>query len=492
MTLNEQLKKAQSLLDNGEVPGAIKIFKNLLPYFENDTTFLNVLGTSYFQINEIEKGIEILKRAYSFDPKNVSILYNLGMAYIDRKDFIKAKKYLSSAVKYDSGNILILSAFGKVLTHFGKFDKARNLFLKVLKINPSDAIAHSNLGLIYMERKDYLDAFKSFDRAISLDPSYIDVYWNKAYLKLLLGELEEGWKLYESRLQRDDLKHSYKIFDESKSWRGEKKIAGKTLLIFGEQGFGDVIQFSRYIPLLDKFNCKTILYVKKELVNLLETLGKSITVIGMDKPAPMHDFHCPIMSLPYVFKTDISNIPNRVPYLSISKAKKSFLAKRTSKPNIKKIGIVFSGSTNFKDDRFRSIDFKYFETFFKDVNSVEFHSLMVEYRDSDKEHIKKSNFMISHEKELIDFSDTAALISSLDLVISIDSAVAHLAGAMNKPVWILIPHKPDFRWMLDTSDSFWYPSAKLFRQNSKEDWSQPLKEINLALKDFVKAGTLDS
>jgi len=488
MALDEQLKKAQSLLDNGEILGAIKIFKNLLPYLQNDITFLNVLGTSYFRIKETEEGIKILKRAYSLDPKNISILYNLGKVYLDRKDFLKAKKYLSSALKYDLDNILILNAYGKVLVHFGKFDKARDLFLKALKVNPSYAIAHSNLGLLFQERKEYLKAIKSYDRAISLEPCYTEAYWNKAILKLLLGEFEEGWKLYESRLKRGNLKHKYKIFDESKSWRGEKKIVGKTLLIFGEQGFGDVIQFSRYIPLLDKFNCKIILYVKKELVNLLETLGKSITVIGMHNPIPQHDFNCPIMSLPLVFKTNISNIPNQVPYLRVSETKEKFWQKKIGKTNNLKIGVVFSGSINHMRDSFRSINFEKFQTLFENIYSAEFHSLMTDYRDSDKKFIKNSNFLISHEGELHDFSDTAALISSLDIVITVDSVVAHLAGALNKAVWILLPYNADFRWMEGTSNSKWYPSAKLFRQKNRSDWSQPIEEINLALKGFVKVG----
>ena len=490
MTLDQLIVKAQELLNSGNTIGAIEIFKKISPYLENDPGFLDIFGTSYLRIDKKEKGIAMLHKAHDLAPKNSSILYNLGKAYNDCEDFFHAKKYLTLAYQLDSENILVLNLLGAVLTQFGKFDKAYDLFLKVLKINPNYFLAFYNLGLLSTKKTDYLNAIKNYEKAIAINPNHIDSIFNLGLTKLLMGDYEEGWKLYEIRLK--DMVKKHDMYDGKKAWRGEETINSKTLLLYGEQGFGDVIQFSRYVPFLTRYKCKLILYVQKELVSILKTLDKHVCVVGMDKPVPMHDFHCPIMSLPFVFKTNISNIPSRVPYLTISKAKKSLWQKELSKTNIKKIGIVFSGSKIFINDRFRSIDFKYFETFFKDINSVEFHSLMVEYRDGDKEHIKKSNFMISHEKDLIDFSDTAALISSLDLVISVDSVVAHLAGAMNKPVWILIPYKPDFRWMLDTSDSLWYPSAKLFRQKYKNDWSQPLKEINLALKDFVKAGTLDS
>jgi len=227
--------------------------------------------------------------------------------------------------------------------------------------------------------------------------------------------------------------------------------------------------------------------VKKELVSLLQTLGNDITVIGMDSSIPNHDFNCPIMSLPLVFKTDLTNIPNKVPYLSTSKTKEMFWKKKMGETNNIRVGVVFSGSKTYNYDSSRSIGLEQFKNSLESINSIEFHSLMVDYKNADKELIESSDFLTLHDKELNDFSDTAALINSLDLVISVDTAVAHLAGALNKQVWILVPFFPDFRWMENKSSSLWYPSAKLFRQKNKNDWNQPLKEINLALKDFIKS-----
>lgn len=485
MILNQWLSKAQRHLDAKNFLEALEIFKHLLPYLKDDPVFLNIFGTTYLRVNEKKKGIEILERAFVIDPKNAHILYNLGKAYIDCKDFVNAKKYFQLAIKYEPNNPLTLTYLGVVFKHFEKLDKARNLLLTALKIDSNYAYAHFYLGKISEEKKDYKSAIRSYDKAITSDPNYFAPHWNKGLLKLLMGEFEEGWKLYESRLNKKDSNYEYTIFDTRKSWRGEKEIDGKILLIYGEQGFGDVIQFSRYLLLLKSYNCELILYVKKELVSILSTIDNHITVVGMDSMIPMHDFNCPIMSLPLVFKTDLSNIPSKVPYIQISKTKKNFWQKKLDKTNHKKIGIVFSGSKNHEYDNLRSIEFDKLQTYLRDINSVEFHSLMLEYKKSDKEIIKNSSFLICHEDELHDFSDTAALISSLDLVISIDSAVAHLAGALNKPVWILLPYNPDFRWMDQVSNSLWYPSAKLFRKKDKNDWGQTLEEVNSALKDFI-------
>ena len=488
MKLDQLLGKAQELLDSGNTEEGIKILKRILPSFENNPNFLNILGIACLQINENEEGIKLLTRANILDPTNTTILYNLGKAFADFKDFINAKKYLTLAKELEPENVLFLNHLGMVLNQFKKFDEAYNLFSKAAKINPNYFYSHYNIGLLLHKKKDYLNADKSYDRALAVNPNHYQSIWGKALIKLLLGEFDEGWKLYESRLKNEETNSDYyKLYDETKSWRGDKPTQEKTLLIYGEQGFGDVIQFSRYVPLLASYNCKLILYVKKELVNLLQTLGNDITVIGMDSPVPDHDFNCPIMSLPLVFKTELTNIPNKVPYLSASKTKEMFWQKKMGGTNNIRVGVVFSGSKTYNYDSSRSIGLEQFKNSLESINSIEFHSLMVDYKNADKELIESSDFLTLHDKELNDFSDTAALINSLDLVISVDTAVAHLAGALNKQVWVLVPFFPDFRWMENKSSSLWYPSAKLFRQKNKNDWNQPLKEINLALKDFIKS-----
>ena len=490
MKLDQLLGKAQELLDSGNTQEGIEILKRIFPYFENNPNFLNILGTACLRVNENEEGIKLLKRANSLNPTNTSILFNLGKAFVDLKDFVNAKKYLILVKKLEPENILFLNYLGMVLVQFNKFDEAHNLFLKAAKINPNYFYSHYNIGLLLHKKKDYLNADKSYDKAIAANPSHYQSLWGKALIKLMLGEYKKGWELYEIRLKNEEINREYKLYDASKTWRGDKPIQGKTLLIYGEQGFGDVIQFSRYIPLLASYNSKLILYVKKQLVSLLQTLGTDITVIGMDSSVPNHDFNCPLMSLPLVFKTDLTNIPNKVPYLSASKTKEMFWKKKMGETNNIRVGVVFSGSKTYNYDSSRSIGLEQFKNSLEGINSVEFHSLMVDYKNDDKELIESSDFLTLHDKELNNFSDTAALINSLDLVISVDTAVAHLAGALNKQVWILVPFLPDFRWMEKISHSIWYPSAKIFRQKNKDDWNQPLKKIKLALVDFVKESLL--
>jgi ADP-heptose:LPS heptosyltransferase len=280
--------------------------------------------------------------------------------------------------------------------------------------------------------------------------------------------------LYESRLEKEDLKTNYPTYPQL-AWRGQEDIRGKKILIHSEQGLGDSIQFIRYLEQIHQLGAEIILEVPKTLATLVNTIKTPITVIEKGSKLPEFDAYCPLLSLPYVFKTTVDTIPSVVPYLFADKKKVSKWNHRLGVKTRKRIGLVWSGSTVHKNDHNRSIPLEIFTDLLK--LPVEWHSLQNEYRTKDKNFLDSHPEIRQHQEELGDFADTAALIECMDLVISVDTSVAHLAGALGKTTWILLPFIPDFRWMLEREDCPWYPTVKLLRQDEERDWKKVITKL---------------
>jgi hypothetical protein len=314
-------------------------------------------------------------------------------------------------------------------------------------------------------------ALLNYDQAIALTPHLTESYWNKSLIKLTLGDYELGWELYEWRW-KSSLKEYVREFSEP-LWLGETSISGKTLLIYAEQGLGDVIQFCRYTRMVKDLGAKIVLEVPSSLVSLMTTLKDDIIITKRGDPFPAFDLQCPIMSLPLAFKTTVESIPADVPYL-FSDPKKT-LKKCLGVKTKKRIGLVCSGAESHKEDTKRSIPLHLFKPLL-DL-PFEFHLLQKEIRVTDEAFLAENSLIQTHQENLVDFSDTAALIKEMDLVISVDTSVAHLTGALGCPVWILLPWKAEWRWLLDRTDSPWYPSATLFRQPGMGDWDGVIADI---------------
>ena len=305
---------------------------------------------------------------------------------------------------------------------------------------------------------------------------------HKSFLKLLLGNYSEGWDLYESRKFKQDLKKNY--FPEPKEgWLDKDYIKGKKILVYSEQGLGDTFQFCRYLPLLKRLKPKSIFfYLDSPLVSVFSNFDKDINIIEKGKKINEEiDLLYPLLSLPLLFKTRLNNIPNNFPYLIPNNDKNSYWFHKLKKNNNRKIGLVWSGSKN-KNINNRSLSLKHFSSILK--LPFEFHSIQKEIRASDQEELDKYKNLQQHQNDLKEFSDTAAILNQMDLIISVDTSVAHLAGALAKKVWILLNFIPDFRWMLDREDSPWYPNARLFRQPKIDDWNSVIKKIEKELKNI--------
>ena len=275
-------------------------------------------------------------------------------------------------------------------------------------------------------------------------------------------------------------KNNYKLYDQP-LWLGKGSLHNKTLLVESEQGFGDVIQFVRYIPMLENIGAKVILEVPKVMTSIIKSLHGNFLVIEKGKLLPHFDYHISIMSLPLAFNTSINSIPASIPYLFSDKTKREYWNKKFNKKIKPRIGLVWSGSINHTNDKNRSLLLKDFEPILQ--LPFEFHSIQKEVRENDQKTLFEFNQVHQHQDELNDFSDTAALIEEMDLIISVDTSVAHLAGALGKNVWILLSYHPDYRWMLDRKDSPWYPTCTLFRQSKIDDWSDVVLEITSNLQN---------
>ena len=328
-----------------------------------------------------------------------------------------------------------------------------------------------NLALEHHARGDLIEAERLYRAALALRPDEPRTHWNLGLLLLLKGDFAAGWPEYAWRWQLPQLRVQ-RLQCRQPEWRGQD-LRGKRILVYAEQGAGDSIQFARYIPLLAQAGANIWLGCQQPLAPLLQSIQGVEKCWPQPGPVPAEfDFHCSLPTLPAVMQT----IPHNVPYLSAHEARRAAWKARLP-PGGFSLGLCWAGSPAHRDDARRSIAPAYFAPF-SQIPGVRLFSL--------QKNPAAGGFPVADfSADLTDFAETAALIANLDLVITVDTAVAHLAGAMARPVWLLLPHLPDWRWMLNRSDSPWYPTMRLFRQCTPGDWSTPIAAAAGALADLA-------
>ncbi|HUO00499.1 MAG TPA: glycosyltransferase family 9 protein, partial [Bradyrhizobium sp.] len=308
-----------------------------------------------------------------------------------------------------------------------------------------------------------------------------DAHFFKSLSSLVTGDFERGWTEYEWRHKAPAARLTERSFRQP-IWLGESDIAGKTILLHSEQGFGDTIQFSRYVPLVAALGARVLLEVEEPLCELMMGLAGPTRVIAKGDALPDFDLRCPLPSLPLAFNTRLETIPSDASYLRLPKQALDYWGAMLGTKHGVRVGLAWAGNTKHVRDGERSMRLHDLQPLID--NGATFVSLQKDVRAGDIETLKSYN-MIQFGEELGDFSDTAALISQLDLVISVDTSVAHLAGALGKPVWILLTHAPDWRWLLSREDSPWYPTARLFRQRESREWGSVVARLREALHEFA-------
>lgn len=419
------------------------------------------------------------RKALAVQPAHDRALNNLGLIKLQQAEANAALGYFDAAIQANSSNAKAHNNRAVALYRLGRQDDALQSYTSALGLDAQYAEAFFNRGQLLQEMLLLDSALGDYRRALEIRPDYPECRWNEAVCLLQSGDFIAGWEKYEWRWRLAEARHA---ISSSPIWSGKESIEGKTLLLWSEQGFGDTLQFCRYAPLLAARGAKVVLEVQAALVPLLQGMPGVDRVIAVGSERPAYDSHCPLLSLPHAFATELHSIPAEVPYIACPGVKRAFWEDRLGAGNAPRIGLVWSGSPTHKGDKWRSIPLHLLRPI-AEFQGAEFYSLQLEVRESDRGAL--ASLPIHHfGGDLHDFSDTAALVDAMDLVITVDTSVAHLAGALGKPVWVMLPHFPDWRWLLERTDSPWYPTARLFRQKQRGDWGSVIAEVAALLREW--------
>ena len=441
---------------------------------------LNNRGVALKALGRTEEALASYDKAIASRPTYAEAFNNRGIALRELKRTAEALASYDRAIELRPAYAEAYNNRGVALAELRRLDDALINYAMAIALKRGYAEAYNNSGGALYLLKRFDEARANYDQALARDANYADAHWNKAQLMLLQGDFARGWAEYEWRWKIGAATSAAQDFTQPR-WQGDDVIAGKTILLHSEQGLGDTIEFCRYAPLVAERGARVILEVQQPLKQLMAGLPGVTQIIAKGEPRPAHDFQCPLLSLPLAFGTRLETIPP-----SCLRASTDALIDWTSRtePNHRpRIGLVWSGNAAHKRDQDRSIALRTMLPLL-DIDAI-FVSLQKDVRASDAAVLKERNDILDLSDGLRDFTDTAALMSQLDLVISVDTSVAHLAGALGKPVWVLLNDVPDWRWLLDRDDSPWYATARLFRQDATCDWNRVIARVHEALREFA-------
>jgi len=452
-------------------------------------------GLTHFELNEFELAIQCYLHAISIDPNYLPAYINQGIAYRELQQYDKAIQCYSQALKINPDNAQAYFNMAVAFKDIKQFDAAISSYDIAIHFNPQLAAAYLNRGILLQDFRKFDAAMEDYNKVVELEPNLLDGYFNKSTLLLSLGNYDEGWRLYESRLQKP---YNLPLIQRLRKpkWTGIESLANKTILLIAEQGLGDTIQFCRYIPLLAELGATVILQVQQSLTCILTHIKGVSQVITKENTLPAYDFYCLLMSLPFAFKTNLNNIPQKIPYIHTDQNKINFWRQQIEHLSGPKVGLVWSGGHRpsqphlWATHKRRDLPFEKIAAL--NIPEAHFFSLQKgEPAESElpAEQLQYWNTLNFHNfsNKITDFTDTAAMIKNLDLIISVDTSTAHLSGALGKPTWILNRYDSCWRWLLDTPQTPWYPSARLYRQQQFDHWDELLIEVRSDLIEFSKA-----
>ena len=444
---------------------------------------LSNLGLAFQNAGRLEEAIAQYRNALALTPRHPEILYNLGNAFLALDRITEALASYDEVLAVDPSHVGARVNRGNTLLRFNRPADALASYDHALALMPDHPQILTNRGHALRRLDRPQEALASLNAALEKSPDFAEAHFEAGLAHLTLGDFKAGWKAYEWRWKTGAFADKRRAFRQP-LWLGNAPLSGKTILLHAEQGFGDTLQFIRYAPLLKDSAAHVVCEVQPELMPLLAQLD-GIEVVAKGAVLPPFDLHCPLLSLPLAFGTEPATIPAPGPYLGAPAARVAHWRDRLP-PGGFRAGFVWSGSRAHKNDANRSIALSELSSMFASLPFACF-SLQREMRDADREVLQRLPKLIDLGPELSDFAETAAVISLLDVVVSVDTAVAHLAGALGKPVVILLPHAADFRWMRERNDTPWYRSAKLVRQPAFGDWNSAIGRLADELRAFAGA-----
>ncbi|MDR3563642.1 MAG: tetratricopeptide repeat-containing glycosyltransferase family protein [Negativicutes bacterium] len=466
----------------GDLDAAVHSFRQATCLKPDHPPFFNNLGIVLDKAALLEEAAAAFRRAIALSPDYPEALNNLGTVLRKSHLLPEAEDCLRKALVLRPNYAKAYNNLGLVLKTSFLLEDAIACLRRAQELEPSNPEILNNLGVALKESRRLAEAESCLHQAIKLRPDFADAHFSLAVLYLLQEEYEKGWDQY------DDLR-LVKAGDwrpPAPRWRGED-LAGRRILLYADQGFGDTIHFARYAPMVAAMATETFLWVQQPLERLLAISQPNYRQVNDKTVAVNHyDYCCPLPSLPQVFKTDKESIPGIIPYLQPSHEKVAAWEKKLATLDgggRYRVGVVWAGNPAHNNDRNRSIPFDTFARLLN-LSGISWVSLQVGERAADL--AKAPAPIIDLSADLTDFAETAGVVANLDLVISVDSAVAHLAGALGRQIWLLVPHNPDWRWQLDRADSPWYPSMRLFRQQKPGNWAEVLAKIAAALPQLLR------
>ena len=469
---------------------------------------LNQQGLGLLQQGQFAAGAALLQQSLASNAKQPEVSYNLGYALQQLGRLEEALVAYTQVVSLMPDDLDAVMSRGRVRASLGQFEAAAADFAKATRLVPQSPDAWNNLGNVLLDLERETDAIRAYDKALALRPNFAQVLFNKgkalgaleryteaaaayeqalalnpqyeeakwhlSWMKLVLGDFAQGWPLFEARWTIPQLGNQRR-YPQLPQWLGKESIAGKSILLYAEQGLGDTLQFCRYVPVLQALGARVSLAVQAPLVSLLAGQWPDVPVAESFADVSGFDLATPLMSLPLALGTTLETIPASVPYIQVTNAAPAAASGRP------RVGLVWSGSAGHKNDKNRSMALSVLAPLFE--LPVDWVCLQPDVRESDRAWLAAHPEVVLNQPALTDFAETARIIAGLDWVVTVDTAVAHLAGALGKSVWLLLPTEPDYRWLLERTDSPWYPTARLFRQTARGDWAGVVQRLCEAIRD---------
>jgi tetratricopeptide (TPR) repeat protein len=431
------------------------------------------------QLQDQSAGAEVAyRRTLAIDPRQAPAENNLGLVLQAQGRTDEAIAAFERAIRVDPKHVLALVNLGAVLQHRNRLQEAIAVLGRALQLEPRDPRALGNLGNALVALNRPAEAVAAYQRALAVDPGFQGNQYNVALARLVQGELGAGWAGYDSRLETADHRGKYPV--GRPRWQPGMPVRGRSVLLYAEQGLGDTLQFVRYVPMVRELGAQVVLQVQTALKPLVARSLAGVTVIGSREAVPEHELQCSLLSLPRHFRTELDSIPAPISYLTPAAPKLAQWQAVFARAPGAKVGLVWAGNPKHQFDHNRSVPLAEFSRLTAEPRA-HFFSLQKELKSTDRSALASWQGVTDLAPKLASWDDTAAVVGALDLVITVDTAVAHLAGALGRPAWVLLSFAPDWRWLLGRDRTPWYPTLRLFRQQHLGQWEPVIRQVRAEL-----------